>query len=60
MEKCLEKDVAYVPGGSFFPNGGNQNTFRLNYSNMPEDKIVEGMNRLAEVLKDALAQDANA
>lgn len=60
MEKCLEKDVAYVPGGSFFPNGGNQNTFRLNYSNMPEDKIVEGMKRLADVLKDALAQDANA
>ncbi|MCU9815237.1 aminotransferase-like domain-containing protein [Paraclostridium sp. AKS73] len=60
MEKCLEKDVAYVPGGSFFPNGGNQNTFRLNYSNMPEDKIVEGIKRLADVLKDTLAQDANA
>ncbi len=31
-----------VPGGSFFPNGGKEeNHFRLNYSCMPEDKIVE-------------------
>ena len=49
--KCLEKNVAYVPGGSFFPNGGHENTFRLNYSNMPEDRIVEGIKRLGEVLK---------
>lgn len=28
-----------------------ENTFRLNYSNMPEDKIVEVIKRLANVLK---------
>ncbi|GAA0702488.1 PLP-dependent aminotransferase family protein [Paraclostridium ghonii] len=60
MKKCLEKNVAYVPGGSFFPNGGKENSFRLNYSNMPDEKIVEGIKRLAEVLKDALAQGVNA
>ncbi len=49
--QCLEKKVAYVPGGSFFPNGGNENTFRLNYSCMPEEKIVEGIKLIAEVLK---------
>lgn len=52
--KALEQNVAYVPGGSFFPNGGNENTFRLNYSNMNEEKIVEGIKRLGKVLKDAL------
>ena len=52
--KALEKNVAYVPGGSFFPNGGNVNTFRVNYSNMTEEKIVEGVKRLGEVLKDAI------
>jgi len=41
-----------VLGGSFFPNGGKENTFRLNYSNMPEDRIVEGIRRLAGVLKE--------
>lgn len=52
LKKCLENNVAFVPGGSFFPNGGNENTFRLNFSNMPEDKIVDGIHRLAEVLKE--------
>lgn len=51
MVKCLENNVAFVPGGSFFPNGGKENTFRLNYSNMPEDKIVEGIKRLGAALK---------
>jgi len=49
--KALEQKVAFVPGGSFYPNGGNENHFRLNYSNMPEDKIVEGIKRLGKVLK---------
>ena len=31
---CLERDVAFVPGGSFFPNGGHENTLRLNFSAM--------------------------
>lgn len=55
MEKALEKNVAFVPGGSFFPNGGRENAFRMNYSNMPEDKIVEGVKRLGVVLKEAIA-----
>ncbi|NLY66453.1 MAG: PLP-dependent aminotransferase family protein [Tissierellia bacterium] len=52
--KALEKNVAYVPGGSFFPNGGNENTLRVNYSNMEEERIVEGVRRLAQVFKEAL------
>jgi len=52
--KCLKKKVAFVPGGSFFPNGGHENTLRLNYSCMPEDKIVEGITRLAEAIKENL------
>ena len=56
MPKCLAKDVAYVPGGIFYPNGGNGNHFRLNYSNMPEDRIVEGIKRLGEVLKEELSK----
>lgn len=51
LEKSLEHNVAFVPGGSFFPNGGKENTLRLNYSNMPEDRIIEGIRRLAEVLR---------
>ena len=49
--QCLEKKVAYVPGGGFFPNGGHDNTLRLNYSCMPEEKITEGIKRIGEVIK---------
>ena len=52
--KALEKNVAFVPGGSFFPNGGNENTFRMNYSNMDEERIVEGVKRLGEVLRQVI------
>jgi len=52
LVKSLERNVAFVPGGSFFPNGGNENTFRINFSNMPEKRIVEGLERLGEVLRD--------
>lgn len=53
-KQCIEKKVAYVPGGSFFPNGGHENTFRMNYSCMPEDRIVEGIKRIGETIKENL------
>ena len=52
--KCLEKKVVFVPGGTFYPNGGHENTMRLNYSCMPEDKIVQGITALAEAIKENL------
>ena len=52
FELCLKKNVAFVPGGSFFPNGGKENTLRINFSNMPEDRIVEGIKCIAEVIKN--------
>ena len=54
--KCLEQNVAFVPGGSFFPNGGKDNHFRLNYSNATEERIVEGIKRMGAVLKAALGE----
>ncbi|UWG99234.1 PLP-dependent aminotransferase family protein [Dehalobacter sp. DCM] len=52
LEKALEKNIAFVPGGSFFPNGGKENTFRINFSNMPEERIKEGLVTLASVLRE--------
>ena len=60
MQDCLKNNVAYVPGGSFFPNGGKENCFRLNYSNMPDDRIVEGIKRLGEVLKQHMVVEENS
>lgn len=52
--QALDEKVAYVPGASFFPNGGNNHCMRLNYSCMPDDRIVEGIRRLGNVIKSNL------
>ena len=53
-EKALPNNVAFVPGEPFFPNGGHVNTFRMNYSNMPDDKIEEGIRLLGLSIKEAI------
>lgn len=58
LDKCLEKKIAFVPGGSFFPNENKENTFRINYSNMPEDKIEKGLRILGEVVTEYIALSA--
>ena len=51
LEKAVERKVAFVPGGYFFPNGGGENTMRLNFSNASPEHIREGIARLGQVLK---------
>ncbi len=53
---CIERNVAFVPGGSFFPSRGHENTMRLNFSNMPPDRIDEGVRRLGAVLREFLGR----
>ena len=52
--RALDKNVAYVLGGAFQPNGGDENTMRLNFSFCSPDIIREGVKRLAEVIKDEM------
>ena len=52
--KAMEQNVAFVPGGLFFPNGGHENTARLNFSSMSEEKIKEVIKRMATVIKNEL------
>lgn len=52
LKLCLENNVAFVPGDSFFPGRKVKNAFRLNFSNMPEDRIEEGIRRIAETMKN--------
>lgn len=54
LEIAIQKKVAFVPGGPFHPNGGGENTLRLNFSNAPPEKIQEGIARLGEAIREAL------
>ncbi|MDI2586563.1 PLP-dependent aminotransferase family protein [Psychrobacillus sp. NEAU-3TGS] len=57
FSECLRNNVACVPGTPFFPNGTDKNTLRLNYSNMSNEKIREGMKRMGEVLHRELEKE---
>ena len=54
FEKAVELKVAYVPGAPFYPNGGGENTMRLNFSNASPDLIREGIERLGKLFHKAL------
>jgi 2-aminoadipate transaminase len=54
LKTAINRKVAFVPGGAFHPRGGGQNTMRLNFSNATPEKIVEGISRLAGVLKEEI------
>lgn len=51
LDLALKENVAFVPGGSFFPNQKMKNTIRLNFSNMTMEKLDTGIERLGKVLK---------
>jgi 2-aminoadipate transaminase len=49
FKAALKENVAYVHGGAFFIKGG-ENHMRLTFSYVDNDKIVEGIKRLAMVI----------
>lgn len=51
FHQAIKENVAFVPGQAFYANGGGNNTMRLNFSNSDEDRISEGIMRLARVIK---------
>ena len=55
LRRSLELDVAFVPGGSFFPKGNKENTLRLSYSHMPVERIEEGVRRLSAAARGMMS-----
>lgn len=56
LKVALEKKVAFVPGFPFHPNGGGENTMRLNFSYSKPEDIREGITRLGATLKELIAK----
>ena len=50
--ECIKEKVLIVPGNNFATDQSLvSNGFRLNFSTMPDDKLVEGVKRLGKVLE---------
>ena len=54
-EQSATRGVIFFPGHWFYPNQDRFNTIRLSYSTVPEDRIVEGVRRLAETIRQYAA-----
>ena len=55
VDLAIKENVAFVPGKAFYVDGGGNNTLRLNFSNSDEEKIEEGIKRLAKIMKKSLS-----
>jgi 2-aminoadipate transaminase len=56
FSRAIKEKVAFVPGQAFYADGAGSNTLRLNYSNCDNERIAEGITRLARSLKEASAR----
>jgi 2-aminoadipate transaminase len=57
LKVAIQRKVAFVPGLSFHPNGGGENTMRINFSYSKPEAIREGITRLGMVLKELVAEN---
>jgi len=55
LARAIDQKVAYVPGTSAFVDGSGHNTMRLAFSFSTNEKIDEGIRRLADVIKAEIA-----
>ncbi|WP_394366975.1 aminotransferase-like domain-containing protein [Paeniglutamicibacter gangotriensis] len=56
LAKGIEAGVVFIPGAAFSPDDAPSHRLRLAFSAVPEDKIREGVKRLAPVLEAAIAE----
>jgi len=54
FKTAIENNVAYVPGSAFYPDNDNHRSMRLNFSFASEDRIREGVSRLAKMIREAI------
>lgn len=52
FDKAIAKNVAFVIGQPFYPDGKTLNTFRINYATASKNDILKGINTLAAILKE--------
>jgi 2-aminoadipate transaminase len=55
FNRAIAMKVAFVPGQAFYADGGGGNTMRLNYSNSDNERIAEGITRLAKAITNKAA-----
>ena len=55
LPRAVEQRVIYVAGSAFFVDGSGENLMRLSFSLPTKERLVEGVRRLAVVVKEELS-----
>ena len=50
LDAAIDAGVTFLPGPTFYTDGGGRNQMRLSYSQQNEARIEEGIQRLAAVI----------
>lgn len=51
---AIKENVAFVIGEVFYCDGGGQNTLRLNFSYVSDEKLIEGVKRLGKSIEELM------
>jgi len=54
FHRAVENNVAYVHGAAFFADRSGKNTMRLNYTFATDEQIDEGIQRLADTIRQEM------
>jgi len=54
LPEAASAGVLYTPGTLFYADGGGRNQLRLSFSEIPAERIAEGVQRLSSVIEGAL------
>ena len=60
LVEAVANKVAFVPGQGFHPDGSGRNTMRLNFSNVPPERIRDGVRRLGDAIERRLRDSRSA
>lgn len=57
FDEAIRANIAFVPGETFYVNGGGKQSLRFNFSNCNKSQIEEGMKQLGCLLKKHIKED---
>jgi len=54
LPEAASAGVLYTPGTLFYADGGGRHQLRLSFSEVPAERIAEGVQRLSSVIQTAI------
>jgi 2-aminoadipate transaminase len=50
LARAMEEKIIFVPGDTFYAQNPDSQTLRLNFSNVDETRMIEGLKKLGSLI----------